>query len=407
MKILFFTELYHIGGVHNVIMNLITKWPKEDRLVLLCNENLPGLLEIQNKLQDICQVVTYKAGIEKKSAQPQRLVTRKFKNALTMFKQYLLLGYYALYFKKLTDQYSPDRVIIVNGGYPGGYTCRAMALGSLFASREKKPIMNYHNLPVKPHWLLAIPEFIIDWLLEKSVSCFLTVSNSTDKELANRPALSYTPKRCVIYNGTEVNIDYDNQIPHDIRSELELSKDVPIILMLATYEERKGHDFLLNALLKVRKEISDVCLIVAGYGFSEERRKVEKLVEHYKLSQNVHLLGFRKDAPLLIGQAQIVVMPSQRNESFGLTILEAMAQRIPVVATAVGGMPEILENGKGGYIVQLDTDLFADKLITLLKDPDLRKRLGDAGHEILRKKFTTKRMVNEYYQLTRQIGIRY
>jgi len=410
MRILFFTELYYLGGLYNVIRNLIKCWPKDDELIFLCNENMPGLHEIKEELGSSCKVITHGAGIQrdKENQLPKQLLISKARNALIIFRQYLQFGYHTAYFKRLINQYTPDCIIIINGGYPGGYTCRAVALGGLFASAKKKPIFNYHNSPVKPHRLFAMPELIVDFLIEKSVSSFVTVSKDTDQQLSNRPGLRHTKKRKVIYNGIEIDPTYKKNYDfHNIRDELKIGQNDPVILMLATYEERKGHDFLLRALTKVKKEIPNIQLIVAGHGFTEEKDRVENLVIQYELSKNVHLLGFRKDVPELIRQAQVVAMPSQRNESFGLTIVEAMAQRVPVVATDVGGIPEVLENGKGGYIVPLNSDLFADRIVMLLKDSKIRKSVGDAGYEVFQKRFSLNRMVDEYYQLTRQTDNRH
>jgi glycosyltransferase involved in cell wall biosynthesis len=136
-------------------------------------------------------------------------------------------------------------------------------------------------------------------------------------------------------------------------------------------------------------------------GSAKEIEKVKNVVNYYSFSKEVHFLGFRNDTVDLLRQSEVVVVPSQHSESFGLTIVESMAQRVPVVATAVGGIPEVLENGKGGYVVPLDPNLFAEKIIFLLKDPLLRKSVGEIGYEVVQQRFTIKRMVEDYYHLTR------
>ena len=98
-----------------------------------------------------------------------------------------------------------------------------------------------------------------------------------------------------------------------------------------------------------------------------------------------------------------MAVPSQCYESFGLTIIEAMAQKIPVVATRVGGIPEVLENGKGGYVVALEPRVFAGKIIALLQNHELRKSIGAAGYEVVKKRFGLNRMIEDYYNLTREL----
>ncbi len=397
---MFFTELYYLGGLSRFITLLVENWPKEDNLIFICNENIPGLSEIKAKFKDICEVVTHEKGVraEDQKSAILGMLPKKIRTGLAVLGQYVTLGGKAIFFWRLIRRYCPDRIMIINGGYPGGFTCRAVALGGLLRTGANKPIMNYHNLPLKSHWLISIPEYLIDFMVGKGVSCFVTVSEICKQQLINRPGLFRVKKKKVILNGTAISPVGGSS---DIRSELRIPKENPIILMLATYEERKGHIFLIKAFEKVKRVISNAHLVIAGDGSAKEIEKVKNVVNYYSFSKEVHFLGFRNDTVDLLRQSEVVVVPSQHSESFGLTIVESMAQRVPVVATAVGGIPEVLENGKGGYVVPLDPNLFAEKIIFLLKDPLLRKSVGEIGYEVVQQRFTIKRMVEDYYHLTR------
>jgi glycosyltransferase involved in cell wall biosynthesis len=403
MKIIFFTELYLMGGVHRFIIDLVQNWPKEDKLILICNKSMPGIEEMNRRFQSVCKVVSHDRGIIRFCEEEVRCkgIKKKIVLGFRTILQFLQIGYHAVWFKRLFNQYNPDRVMIINGGYPGGYTCRAAALTGLFETGLKKPIMNFHNLPVKSKWVFAIPEYFLDLLINKSVHCFVTVSKSANYELRRRPGLMSSVRK-YIYNGTKVgSVDKNRIVIGGVREELRIPENSPIVLMLATYEARKGHEFLFKAFVDVIQEVPEARLVIAGHGSMSEIQIVERLVESYKLAGIVHLLGFRNDVVSLLGQSQVVVVPSQHSESFGLTIVEAMAQRIPVVATQVGGIPEVLENGQGGYTVPLKPGLFAEKVIALLKDSRLRVQVGDSGYKVVKERFSLDRMVEDYYKLTR------
>jgi glycosyltransferase involved in cell wall biosynthesis len=121
--------------------------------------------------------------------------------------------------------------------------------------------------------------------------------------------------------------------------------------MLATYEPRKGHHYLLKAFSLVSKEFPDVKLRIFGYvAKPHEMETVVAEVDRLSLKDQVELNEFTQEKNQLIKNASILVVPSQENESFGLTIIEAMALGTPVVTTDVGGMPEVLEGTHAGFV---------------------------------------------------------
>ncbi|MBF0343304.1 MAG: glycosyltransferase family 4 protein [Nitrospirae bacterium] len=406
MRILIFTENYYAGGMDTFIVNLINEWPSNDEFVIVCNHNHPGINVIEKRLVRPCKIIKHKILTQREFASifRKRNITKIIWMLFLFLGQQLLLMYYVIRFYIQIREISPDFVLISSGSYPGGSTTRAVALTGLLKQSWGKPIFVYHNDPLKPNWLTFFQEFLIDYLLENSISYLVTVSYHTQGQLKNRLALASSPKKKVIYNGIEP-MNLTGCPEYLIRKELELSENSFILLMLATYEPRKGHTFLLQSFKKVLKAIGEVHLIIAGDGTTDEVGRVRSILDDSGLTTNVHLLGFRNDAFNLLSQADILVVPSQSYESFGLTIIEAMSQEIPVVATHVGGIPEVLQNGIGGYTVALDVDLFADKIIELLKDKSLREKVGKAGLKSFNNRFHAKRMAMEYFTLCMQIQI--
>jgi glycosyltransferase involved in cell wall biosynthesis len=172
--------------------------------------------------------------------------------------------------------------------------------------------------------------------------------------------------------------------------------------MLGTYEPRKGHAFALDALRRVLAAVPSAHLVICGYGRGDEVSAVRRLVDAAGLSDNVRLEPFRDDVGALLRAVDVLWVASQAFESFGLTVVEAWAEKVPVVATRVGGLPEVMGDGEGGFCVDPDDDAgFAECVVRLLDDPALRKTLGEGGYQRYRRDFTAERMAQEYARLLR------
>jgi glycosyltransferase involved in cell wall biosynthesis len=186
----------------------------------------------------------------------------------------------------------------------------------------------------------------------------------------------------------------------DLRAELGLAADTQILLMLASYEPRKGHAFMIEAMRLLRASNPGVHLVACGHGLAEEIDQVRHRVAVAGIGERVHLLGFRDDIGNLLAQASVLVIPSQAYESFGYTAVEAMACGVPLVATTVGGLPEVLDNGSVGLIcAEWDVATFAANVNRLLNDSALHKTLTRRGLERYSGKFTAARMASEYCEL--------
>jgi glycosyltransferase involved in cell wall biosynthesis len=133
----------------------------------------------------------------------------------------------------------------------------------------------------------------------------------------------------------------------------------------------------LKAVARVAKVVPRARFIVAGDG--PLRAELEALVGRLGLEQNVYFLGFRSDPRALIGLLDVLVVPSH-TEGAPLVVLEAMAAGVPVVASAVGGIPDQVRHGEDGLLVPPgDPAALGDAVLELLGDPGLARRMGAAG----------------------------
>lgn len=153
----------------------------------------------------------------------------------------------------------------------------------------------------------------------------------------------------------------------------------------------KGLTYLVRALASLRDEVPDIRLEIAGSG--PEREPLEKEVHSLRLTDHVTFLGWQRDLEAVMPRWDVFVLPSLE-EGFGMAALEAMAAGLPVVATAVGGVPELVEDGRTGWLVPpADSDALAGRLRTLLLHPELRRALGAAGRTRARQHFSMDQMV--------------
>ena len=178
-----------------------------------------------------------------------------------------------------------------------------------------------------------------------------------------------------------------------VRRELGIAPDAPVVAMVSTLRPEKCHEVALAALPALRARFPDVRLVVAGDG--PTRPRLEELARGVG-GDAVIITGHRDDVMAVLDAADVLLHPS-RIEAFPTVLLEAMAASVPIVATAVGGIPEIMRDGDGGLLLQPPPDpaRLVDALEHLLGDPDLRRRMGAAGRERFEGTFTLDRWVRQ------------
>jgi glycosyltransferase involved in cell wall biosynthesis len=171
------------------------------------------------------------------------------------------------------------------------------------------------------------------------------------------------------------------------------------ILCIAHQNPKKNLDQLIRAFMRVKNIDTSLSLVLVGDG--PMRRTLEELAGALQLDGKIHFLGWKNRAEVaeLLKGCTLFVLPS-KSEPFGIVIIEAMACRKPVVASRVGGIPEIIEHGKNGIMVDPDDPLdLAGAIEALLNDPDLRESLGANGQLTVHERFTYETMGRRYESL--------
>ena len=167
----------------------------------------------------------------------------------------------------------------------------------------------------------------------------------------------------------------------------------PIVGNVAALVPHKGHRHLIEAAHLVVREVPDARFVILGEG--ELREQLERQVREYQLEKHVFLPGFRTDVLGCLKGFDLFVMSSV-TEGLGTSLLDAMACSKAIVATQAGGMPEVVDEGRTGFLVApRDHHAMAQAIIRLLTEEPLRRQMGEAGFARVRERFTVERMVVE------------
>jgi len=177
-----------------------------------------------------------------------------------------------------------------------------------------------------------------------------------------------------------------------LRDELKLPADAQVLGMACRLVEQKGIPYALEALRRIRTDLPRAHLVIAGDG--EKAAELRRLASKLGVADRVYWLGWRADAADLMAAFDVFLLPSL-HEGFGLVLLEAMSRRVPIIASKVSAIPEIVVDGETGILVQpRDAGGLAAAMTVLLKDRALRKYMGLLGAARLEERFSVERMIS-------------
>lgn len=219
--------------------------------------------------------------------------------------------------------------------------------------------------------------------------------------VAKRMLASGTPpdRTFVVYNGIPLE-RFARPRAGALAATIGVPLDTPIVFASGRAHHYKGIDTLLRAAARLER-LGDLAVHVAYCGDGPALPDFRRTAEELGL-RRFHFLGRRGDVPDLLGSAAVAVVPSHWAEAFGLTVVEAMAAGVPVVASAVGGIPELVDEGVTGLLVPpADPEALATAVERLLRDPAARAAMGAAGREVAHRRFAIDRVVDELFRLVR------
>jgi glycosyltransferase involved in cell wall biosynthesis len=204
----------------------------------------------------------------------------------------------------------------------------------------------------------------------------------------------------VIYNGIDPGPSVDRGAAHRLRREFNIPASALVIGSVGRLDPVKDIRTLLAALVEVRRTHPAEAVII---GDGPERPRLEAAAFEYGVAPHVHFLGYRHDAREWLADSDVYVNCSI-SEGVSLTILEAMAAAVPVIATRVGGTPEILDSTCGILIQPRDPHALAGALMQLANDRQQGRQLGQAGRIRVEERFTLDRMIRQYADIYRAVA---
>ncbi|MFH1858576.1 MAG: glycosyltransferase family 4 protein [Candidatus Omnitrophota bacterium] len=286
------------------------------------------------------------------------------------------------------------------------HMAKAGTLGRLAATLARVPVRihTFHGHVFEGYFDSFSARFFmtVERFLAKHSSCLIAVSNHVRTELCDRYRIDAGEKVRVIPLGLELEpfLRLEGREGH-LRQELGLPQDTLLVGIVGRLVPVKNHTFFIDAAETLAQENENLHFVIVGGG--EEEAFLRKFVQEKGLRGRVSFLGWRRDLPELYADLDIVVLTS-RNEGTPVSLIEAMASAKPVIATRVGGVPDVIQEGTNGYMVEPgDLPLFIERTKHLLSHGALRKQMGEAGRAWVRDRYSKDRLLEEMRALYEEL----
>jgi glycosyltransferase involved in cell wall biosynthesis len=200
----------------------------------------------------------------------------------------------------------------------------------------------------------------------------------------------------VIPNGIDSARFREPEGPSGVRRELGLPERAPLVVVVSRLNRLKGIEYFLEAAALLASGFPEARYLIVGDSISQAyRSELEARAAALGLGQRVRFTGFRRDVPDLLSEASVSVLPSL-SEGLSNVVLETMAAGVPVVATSVGGTPEMVEDGVTGLLVEpRDPRALAQAIGSMLADPARGRAIGKAGRQWVAERFSLEAMVRD------------
>ncbi len=276
----------------------------------------------------------------------------------------------------------PDVVVV------RGYNAETLGRIAARAAGVEHTIMWMHNIgDPKPR---SAVRTTVDRALTRWTSAYFGVAEAQRGYLVDE--LGYpNDKIRIIHNGVDPAL-FDVDTDRGLLTEFGWAEHDPVVGILAELSPIKDHGTFLRAARIVIDEIPRARFLIIGDGAC--RAQLETLCRELRITSNVHFTGVRRDVARLLHAIDVFALSSVTVECFSIALLEAMACARPAVCTAVGGIPEMINDGETGYLVPpADPQQLAARLMELLSNPQTARRMGRAGRDRVEAEFSLDRSV--------------
>jgi len=272
--------------------------------------------------------------------------------------------------------------------------------GRLAARLCKVPVIvsTAHNVDA---WARRMPLGYIYGLTARFADRIIAVSDEV-RDFQIRYTNTPPGKIVTIHNGVDVSV-FENQIESGkaVRIELGLSESAPVIGIVGRLERQKDHKTFLEAAVRIKRSLPEARFMIVGDG--SLREELISRARALDLLPAAHFCGIRKDIPAVLAALDVLVF-SSRWEGLPVTLLEGMAAGLPVVSTAVGGVPGVvIENETALLVSPGNPEALAKACLAVLHNKDLAGKLGAAGRQRVFEKYNMQSMISCTIELYRNL----
>jgi len=253
-------------------------------------------------------------------------------------------------------------------------------------SRRKPVIVRTRHLAIPmtsritysllPHVVVTVSEYVRRYLIREGVC----------------------PENVVtIHTGIDMTKFSPEAVPGNLRQEMGMAEETPLIGTVAILRRKKGYHVLLDAIPLVLKKAPHAIFAFVGDG--PQKENISGTIEQLGLSGNVRLLGMRWDIPNVLKSIDIFALPTLQ-EALGSAFVEAMAMGKPVIGTNVGGVSEVIKDGSNGYLVEPNNAAaLSEAILKVLEDPERGRSMGREGRRMVEELFTNEKMCEKMHDL--------
>lgn len=296
--------------------------------------------------------------------------------------------------RRIIDRYHihlihTNTLAIIDGGLIG----RFMRIPHIWHAREILDHQSPHNFLFGPCTALSIVLGLSQRVIciSKAVAnCFYRCKNVTNV--------------VVVYNAVLPETYSASNVRNAFRRELNVADNAWLVAQIGNLTPVKGCKDFVQAAAQVHQIMPEVVfLLIGGTPYPYYKQEIVNLIARHKLEDHFILVGFRQDISDIFPAIDLLVLPSHY-EPFGRVLIEAMSASKPVIGTAVGGIPEIIVDGVTGILVSpRSPDELAQAIIAILRNPDMARQMGQAGHQRVQTLFGLERHVNEIEKIYEEL----
>jgi len=356
VKLTYIIDTLAVGGAEKLLLSTLKKLNKEKYDITVCT-----MMKENDLIEDF-----RKLGV--------KVV------CLNMYNKRDIRGFFKLYRYFKSHKIEIVHTHLVEANIFGRYAALLAGVPIIISTEH-----SVDDWKANPQSIKSKLRLFFDKIAANHSNGIIAVSDKIKKHIINYEKIN-PAKITVIKNGIEIE-KFDNSFNNSKKGNTIVLGSVGRLC------KAKGYEYLLKAFIKVKEKISNTKLLIAGDG--PLREQLEKLARNLHISTDVTFMGVLNNIPAFLNEIDIFVLSSVR-EGLPLSLLEAMAAEKPIIATAVGGIPEVIDNGSDGIIVTAtNVDELKDAIISLLQDEDKRRAIGKNARNKVINYFSIESMVNE------------